>query len=89
MCGRGTGLDDDGRRAQGRGRRAAALERQTPARRRRVGVLAAVGGFEIAFLAGVALGAPPSERLVVLLDGFITGAAALVAARLDPRAPTC
>src|SRR5439155_17193361 len=44
---------------------------------------AALGGFEIAFLVGVALGAA-ARRLVVLLDGFIAGASALVAARLAP-----
>ena len=63
------------RRAQGR-RRAPGARRQGAPRCR--GVLAAVGGFEIAFLAGVVLGAA-DHRLVVLLDGFITGAAALVA----------
>jgi nicotinate-nucleotide--dimethylbenzimidazole phosphoribosyltransferase len=48
-----------------------------------LGALAAVGGFELAVLAGVALGAA-SERAVVLLDGFISTAAALVATRLAP-----
>jgi nicotinate-nucleotide--dimethylbenzimidazole phosphoribosyltransferase len=48
-----------------------------------IDVLAAVGGLEIAFLAGVTLGAS-ARRLPALLDGFITGAAALVAARLCP-----
>src|SRR6266542_2769581 len=50
-----------------------------------LGVLAALGGFEIAFLVGLALGGA-AERLVVVLDGFITAAAALVAARLEPSA---
>jgi nicotinate-nucleotide--dimethylbenzimidazole phosphoribosyltransferase len=48
-----------------------------------VGALASVGGFELAVLAGVALGAA-SGRSVVLLDGFISGVAALVATRLTP-----
>jgi nicotinate-nucleotide--dimethylbenzimidazole phosphoribosyltransferase len=48
-----------------------------------IDVLAALGGFEIALLAGVALGAA-AERLAVVLDGFIVTAAALVAARLEP-----
>ena len=48
-----------------------------------VDVLAALGGFEIALLAGVALGAA-AERVAVVLDGFIVTAAALVAARLEP-----
>ena len=46
-------------------------------------MLSALGGFEIAFLAGVVLGCAAHRRPVVL-DGFITGAAALVAARLAP-----
>ena len=45
----------------------------------------ASGGFELAVLAGVCLGTA-AEGGVVLLDGFVTGAAALVAARLAPAA---
>ena len=84
VCGPGTGLDHDG------------LARKIDAVRRsldanglpRAGadpldVLAAVGGLEIAFLAGTILGAS-TRRVVVLLDGFITGVAALIAARLAP-----
>ncbi len=48
-----------------------------------VGVLAAVGGFEIAGLAGVILGAA-AHRVPIVLDGLIAGAAALVAAALTP-----
>ena len=48
-----------------------------------LGVLAAVGGFEIAALVGLMLGAA-SARIPVVLDGFITGAAALVGAALRP-----
>ncbi|HXN07534.1 MAG TPA: nicotinate-nucleotide--dimethylbenzimidazole phosphoribosyltransferase, partial [Nitrospiria bacterium] len=47
-------------------------------------VLAKVGGFEIAALTGLILGAA-SQRIPVVLDGFISGAAALVAVRLSPR----
>ncbi len=46
-------------------------------------VLAAMGGFEIAALTGVALGCA-ARKVAVVVDGFITGAAALVAARLAP-----
>jgi len=46
-------------------------------------VLAKVGGFEIAGLVGVLLGAAVA-RVPIVLDGFITGAAALVAVRLCP-----
>jgi nicotinate-nucleotide--dimethylbenzimidazole phosphoribosyltransferase len=46
-------------------------------------VLAKVGGLEIGGLAGVMLGAA-SRRIPVVIDGFISGAAALVAAGLCP-----
>lgn len=45
--------------------------------------LAAVGGLEIAALVGVVLGCA-AHRVPVVVDGFITGSAALVAARLAP-----
>ncbi len=47
-------------------------------------VLAKVGGFEIAGLVGVILGSARAQRPVVV-DGFISGAAALLAAGLEPR----
>ena len=47
-------------------------------------VLAKVGGFEIGGLAGVILGAA-SLRVPVIIDGFISGAAALIAAGLCPQ----
>jgi nicotinate-nucleotide--dimethylbenzimidazole phosphoribosyltransferase len=82
LCGPGTGLDADGV-----ARKAAVvvrmLERNAPDPADPLGVLAAVGGFEIGVLVGVALGAA-ARRAVVVLDGFITGAAALVAVRLAP-----
>ncbi len=46
-------------------------------------VLTKVGGFEIGVLAGVALGGALSRRAVVL-DGFVSGAAALIAHSLCP-----
>ena len=48
-----------------------------------IGVLAGVGGFEIGALVGVTLGAA-AARMPVVLDGFITGAAAMLAAALCP-----
>jgi nicotinate-nucleotide--dimethylbenzimidazole phosphoribosyltransferase len=82
VCGRGTGLDDEGvaRKVDAVRRGLAANPGREP-----LDVLAGLGGFELAFLAGVALGCA-AERVPVLLDGFITGAAALVAARLAPAA---
>ena len=46
-------------------------------------VLAKVGGLEIGGLAGLILGAAAS-RIPVVLDGFIAGAAALIAVGLQP-----
>jgi nicotinate-nucleotide--dimethylbenzimidazole phosphoribosyltransferase len=82
VCGRGTGVDDDGlrRKIEAVGL-ALAVNRSELADP--VGVLAAVGGYELAVLAGVCLGGAAAGT-VVLLDGFVTGAAALVAKRLAP-----
>lgn len=46
--------------------------------------LAALGGFEVATLVGAVLQAA-LERRVIVVDGFITSAAVLVAARLQPH----
>lgn len=46
-------------------------------------VLSKVGGFEIGGLAGVILGSA-KNRIPVMLDGFISGAAALIAVGLSP-----
>jgi nicotinate-nucleotide--dimethylbenzimidazole phosphoribosyltransferase len=46
-------------------------------------VLSKVGGFEIGGLAGVMLGAS-AQRVPVVIDGFISGAAALLAYTLAP-----
>lgn len=82
VCGRGTGIDDEGlaRKVDVVRRALAANDVADP-----VETLAALGGHEIAFLVGVGLGAA-AEGAVVLLDGFVTGAAALVAVRLAPDA---
>jgi nicotinate-nucleotide--dimethylbenzimidazole phosphoribosyltransferase len=81
-CGRGTGLDEAGV-AHKVDVVCRMLAVNKPSADDPLGALAAVGGFELAVLAGVALGAA-SERAVVLLDGYISTAAALVAARLAP-----
>lgn len=49
-----------------------------------IDVLSKVGGFEIGGLAGVMLAAA-AERVPVLIDGFISTAAALVAVKLNPK----
>jgi nicotinate-nucleotide--dimethylbenzimidazole phosphoribosyltransferase len=82
--GSGTGLDEDGVRHKlevvERALRANRVDRSDP-----VETLAALGGFELAFLCGLMLGCA-ANRVVIMLDGFITGAAALVAARIAPAA---
>jgi nicotinate-nucleotide--dimethylbenzimidazole phosphoribosyltransferase len=84
VCGRGTGLDDAGVE-----RKVAVVERALRANpvdaADPVGMLAALGGYEIAVLCGVVLGAA-AQRMVVVLDGFITTAAAALAARMEPSA---
>src|SRR5204862_4196029 len=51
-----------------------------------VGCLAAVGGFEIAALAGFFIGAA-AHRIPAVVDGFIAPAAALAACALRPALP--
>lgn len=84
VTGRGTGIDDVGWQ-----RKVRVIERalgvNRPDAADPLDVLAKVGGFEIAGLAGVVLGAA-ARRIPVLLDGFITGAAAVIAVRLCPAA---
>ena len=53
---------------------------QAPARQ----VLETVGGFEIARMAGFLMEAQ-RLKLPVMLDGFITGAAALAAVKMEPQ----
>ena len=61
----------------------AALARHRPHPQRPLEALAAVGGLEIAALAGCML-ASAARRTPVVLDGVVTNAAALVAAAIDP-----
>lgn len=83
VVGRGTGVDDDGL-----ARKVQAIERGIQATRpdttNPLDVLAKVGGLEIAGLAGVILGGA-AHGLPVVIDGFISGAAALVAGTLCPE----
>ena len=48
-----------------------------------IGTLSAVGGLEIAGICGLCLGGA-ARRMIVVVDGFIASAGALVAMRLDP-----
>ncbi|TAG26575.1 MAG: nicotinate-nucleotide--dimethylbenzimidazole phosphoribosyltransferase [Burkholderiales bacterium] len=80
-AGRGTGLTDEQMKTK--------LHALTRAHKRHknastpMEVLCAVGGFEIAMMAGAMLQAA-SDRRIILIDGFIAGAAALVATRMAP-----
>jgi len=84
IVGRGTGVDDEGLR-----RKAAAIEAALalhhPDAGDPVGVLAAVGGLEIAAIAGAVLAAA-AARVPVVLDGHIATSGGLVAAALAPDA---
>jgi nicotinate-nucleotide--dimethylbenzimidazole phosphoribosyltransferase len=83
LVGRGTGLDDDGlRRKVGVVERALELHRD--ALRDPIAMLAALGGFEIAAMAGVCLGGAALD-VPVVVDGFIATAAAAVAEKIHPH----
>jgi nicotinate-nucleotide--dimethylbenzimidazole phosphoribosyltransferase len=84
-CGRGTGLDDEGL-ARKRDVVARALALNRPSAEDPVAALAAVGGFELGVLAGLALGAA-GLGVPVLVDGYPASAAVLVAAALAPALP--
>ncbi|MBR2216358.1 MAG: nicotinate-nucleotide--dimethylbenzimidazole phosphoribosyltransferase [Selenomonadaceae bacterium] len=82
VTGRGTNISDE--RLQ---KKIAAVEKalavNNPDPTDGLDVLAKVGGFELGGIAGIILGAAAS-RVTVILDGFNTGAAALIAATLAP-----
>lgn len=82
VVGRGTGLSDD--QLTHKQRVLHKVAQLHAAARAPLAALAAVGGFEIAMMAGAMLQAA-SERRVVLVDGFIAGAASLVARGLNPH----
>ena len=83
VTGRGTGLDDQ-QLQQKIMIIDEAITLNKPDFSKPLEVLAKVGGFEIGGLAGVILGAA-SHRVPVIIDGFISGAAALIAAGLCPQ----
>jgi nicotinate-nucleotide--dimethylbenzimidazole phosphoribosyltransferase len=82
LAGRGTGIDAAGLRhkidviERGLARHRASLSDG-------LGILAAVGGFEIAAMAGVCLGGA-AANMPVVVDGFIATAAAAAALRIAP-----
>ncbi|MCI9059146.1 MAG: nicotinate-nucleotide--dimethylbenzimidazole phosphoribosyltransferase [Lachnospiraceae bacterium] len=62
-----------------------AVKKHQPNRNDPVDVLAKVGGFDLAGLAGIYLGGAAC-RMPVVIDGFISGVAALLAVKLCPQA---
>jgi nicotinate-nucleotide--dimethylbenzimidazole phosphoribosyltransferase len=82
IAGRGTGLDENQFR-----HKVDVIERSltlhAAARRDPLARLAALGGFEIAAMAGACLGAA-ANRVPVVVDGFIATSAAAIASELHP-----
>ena len=83
VTGRGTGIDDKTLL-----NKVAVIKKvisaNTPDVNDGIDILSKVGGFEIGGLAGVMLAAA-ARRVPVIIDGFISGAAALIAFRLEPK----
>jgi nicotinate-nucleotide--dimethylbenzimidazole phosphoribosyltransferase len=83
VTGRGTGLDDEGWRRKVKViQRALDINRPDP--REGIDVLSKLGGFEIGGIAGVIL-AGAKYQIPVVIDGFISGAAALIATSFSPK----
>lgn len=82
IAGRGTGVDDEGLK-----RKIDAIERaleiNKPDPKDGLDILTKVGGFEIAGLVGVIIGAA-ANRKAVMVDGFISTAAAMIAVAIAP-----
>ena len=82
VTGRGTGIDDETLR-----NKVSIIKRaiaaNNPDRSDALDVLAKVGGYEIAGIAGLVLGAA-LYKIPVVVDGFISTAGALIAAELNP-----
>lgn len=83
MTGRGAGLSSEGLQKKISVIQKAIAMHQ-PVKEDAIDVLAKVGGFDIAGMAGVCLGAAALHTPVVI-DGFISGVAALVAVRICPK----
>jgi len=84
VTGRGTGIDGETWRHKVRVINQA-IERHQPDSNDALDILMKVGGFEIGGLVGVII-AGAANRVPVILDGFISGAAALLATTLSPHA---
>ncbi|MHC4488445.1 MAG: nicotinate-nucleotide--dimethylbenzimidazole phosphoribosyltransferase, partial [Planctomycetota bacterium] len=83
VTGRGTGINDDALRSKIEVIKKV-IEINKPDPKDPIDVLSKVGGFEIGGLVGVIL-AGASRRIPIVIDGFISGAAALIAYHLEPK----
>ncbi|MFA6282343.1 MAG: nicotinate-nucleotide--dimethylbenzimidazole phosphoribosyltransferase, partial [Candidatus Omnitrophota bacterium] len=83
LTGRGTGINEEGFKNKIKIIEMA-LKVNKPDSQNAIDVLSKVGGFEIGGLCGVMLKAA-SKRVPIVIDGFISSAAALVAYALTPR----
>ena len=83
VTGRGTGIDDK-TLANKIVAIKEALKVNKPNPEDGIDILSKVGGFEIGGLTGVILAAA-ANRVPVVIDGFISGAAALIASTLEPK----
>ncbi len=83
VTGRGTGLNDSGVEKKIDVIKTA-FDINKPDPSDPIGVLSKVGGFEIGGIAGLCLAAA-SHRTPVLIDGFISTAAALIACAIEPK----
>jgi len=83
LAGRGAGLTDEGlEHKKAVIRKGVEMNRPDPGDP--IDVLAKVGGFDIAALTGCFLGAA-SRRVPIVIDGFISGTAAVLAVRIKPE----
>ncbi len=83
VAGRGTGINDEGLARKIEIIRKA-VDLNAPDPQDPIDVLAKVGGYEIGGIAGLVIGAA-ANGIPVVVDGFISGAGALVAGRLEPK----
>jgi nicotinate-nucleotide--dimethylbenzimidazole phosphoribosyltransferase len=82
ITGRGTGIDDEALKRKIQIIKKS-LEINRPKHKDPLDALAKVGGFEIGGIAGFILGSA-AARTPVVIDGVISGAAALIAYRMNP-----
>ncbi|MEW6095505.1 MAG: nicotinate-nucleotide--dimethylbenzimidazole phosphoribosyltransferase [bacterium] len=83
VTGKGTGLDDEGLKRKIDTIKKA-IEFNNPNPKNGLDVLSKLGGFEIGGLVGIIL-ASAINKIPIVIDGFISGAAALIAYTLKPE----